>query len=269
VADGLRERKKRQTRQQISDTATALFFERGFDAVRVVDVADACGVSEKTVYNYFPTKESLLLDREAHLSDMLREALGPAALIASPIEAVKQAFITEIGAFFDRQGTVGGDFRQVLRLAEVIESSPSLRAAQRDMMDRLAQVAAEAMARRAGLDPLDPAPQIAANAITGLWAVAFRALRREAKTAADAAGARAAVVADIEQAASLLETGLWSFALLVQGHDDPDHLARAARACDRSREQVLTRMRRARDTWAAVRQGDAPGSSGPPNASGR
>ncbi|WP_433187986.1 TetR/AcrR family transcriptional regulator [Actinoallomurus sp. CA-150999] len=262
MAEGLRERKKRQTRQQISDTATALFFERGFDAVRVVDVAAACGVSEKTVYNYFPTKESLLLDREAHLSDMLREALGPAAPIASPIEAVKQAFIAEIGAFFDRPGTAGGDFRQVLRLAEVIESSPSLRAAQRDMMDRLAQVAAEAMARRAGLDPLDPAPQIAANAITGLWAVAFRALRREAETATDAAGARAAVVADIEQAASLLETGLWSFALLVQGQDDPDHLAGAARACDRSREHVLTRMRRARDAWAGARQADAPGSSG-------
>ncbi len=61
--EGLRERKKRLMRQQLSDTATRMFLERGFDAVRVAEVAEACGVSEKTVFNYFPTKESLVLDR--------------------------------------------------------------------------------------------------------------------------------------------------------------------------------------------------------------
>src|SRR5260370_7358464 len=61
-AEGLRERKKRLMRQQLSDTATQMFMERGFDAVRVTEIAGACGVSEKTVFNYFPTKESLILD---------------------------------------------------------------------------------------------------------------------------------------------------------------------------------------------------------------
>src|ERR1700730_8754572 len=60
---GLRERKKRLMRQQLSDVATQMFMERGFDAVRVTELAEACGVSEKTVFNYFPTKESLILDR--------------------------------------------------------------------------------------------------------------------------------------------------------------------------------------------------------------
>src|ERR1700733_1753889 len=50
-------------RQQLTDTATLMFMERGFDAVRVAEIAAACGVSEKTVFNYFPTKESLILDR--------------------------------------------------------------------------------------------------------------------------------------------------------------------------------------------------------------
>lgn len=59
----LRERRKRLTRQQPSDTATEMFMQRGFDAVRVVEVAEACGVSERTVCNYFPSKEALLLDR--------------------------------------------------------------------------------------------------------------------------------------------------------------------------------------------------------------
>ena len=49
----------------ISDTATGMFLKDGFDAVRVIDVAAACGVSEKTVYNHFTTKELLILDRFA------------------------------------------------------------------------------------------------------------------------------------------------------------------------------------------------------------
>ena len=60
--EGLRERKRRLTRQRISDVATILFGTRGFDNVKVSEVADIVGVSEKTVYNYFPTKESMVLD---------------------------------------------------------------------------------------------------------------------------------------------------------------------------------------------------------------
>ena len=60
--EGLRERKKRQMRRHLTDTATEMFLERGFDAVRITEIADACGVSEKTVFNYFPTKEALVLD---------------------------------------------------------------------------------------------------------------------------------------------------------------------------------------------------------------
>ncbi len=75
--EGLRERKKRMMRQLISDTATAMFLERGFEEVRVAEVAAACDVSEKTVYNYFPTKESLVLDREEPMAADIRRVLGP------------------------------------------------------------------------------------------------------------------------------------------------------------------------------------------------
>src|SRR5882724_205113 len=75
-AGGLRERKKRLMRQQLSDTATQMFMERSFDAVRVTEIAEACGVSEKTVFNYFPTKESLILDRLESTMDSLRAGLA-------------------------------------------------------------------------------------------------------------------------------------------------------------------------------------------------
>src|SRR6267142_6660729 len=84
-AEGLRERKKRLMRQQLSDTATRMFLERGFDQVRVAEVAEACGVSEKTVFNYFPTKEALVMDRLEATLTALRSGLVDAAL--SPVQA--------------------------------------------------------------------------------------------------------------------------------------------------------------------------------------
>jgi len=85
---GLRERKKARTRQLIADTAARLFAERGYEHVAVSDVAREAEVAEQTVYNYFPTKEQLVTDREEQvqerLCDMIRSrpsAIPPAAAI--------------------------------------------------------------------------------------------------------------------------------------------------------------------------------------------
>src|SRR5581483_4208499 len=61
---GLRETKKRRTRETIAQAAADLFHERGFAAVTVDDVARAADVSRQTVFNYFPSKEQMLFDRE-------------------------------------------------------------------------------------------------------------------------------------------------------------------------------------------------------------
>ena len=71
-----RDSKKRETRERISDAATALFFERDFDAVTLDEIAAAAAVSKVTVLNYFDRKEDLMLDREDDLRlRPLREAL--------------------------------------------------------------------------------------------------------------------------------------------------------------------------------------------------
>jgi AcrR family transcriptional regulator len=85
---GLREVKKARTRQFIAETAARLFAERGYENVAVIDVARAAGVAEKTVYNYFPAKEHLLLDQDADLRDRLVSAIRSRAGGVSPAAAI-------------------------------------------------------------------------------------------------------------------------------------------------------------------------------------
>ena len=71
MATGLRERKKQQTRELLAETARRLFTERGFERVSVAEIARVADVSEKTVFNYFPTKEDLVYWRLESFEDEL------------------------------------------------------------------------------------------------------------------------------------------------------------------------------------------------------
>ena len=188
IAEGLRERKKRITRQLISDTATAMFLEKGFEEVRVADVASACNVSEKTVYNYFPTKESLLFDRFEDMEAQVRVALGPGAAPISPVEAAVAMIAADLRRTFDGWDDADQPFdpTMIRRFSELVDHTPALRAALREMMERMVGVASEAMAARAGVNPDDPEPQIAARSLLGLWHVQASSLRRHLDDAATA-----------------------------------------------------------------------------------
>src|SRR4051812_26509202 len=147
TAEGLRERKKRQTRQQLTDTATEMFLERGFDAVRVSEIADACGVSEKTVFNYFPTKEALILDHPDTMMAALRTGLADPG--ATPVEAVLRILAEELGAvvsWLNGQPDRAGAIERYRRFGTLIRTTPALRAYQRDLTERLTAAAAEALA---------------------------------------------------------------------------------------------------------------------------
>jgi AcrR family transcriptional regulator len=251
VAEGLRERKKRQMRQQISDTATGMFLERGFDTVRVAEVAAACGVSEKTVYNYFPTKESLLFDREDDTAAAIARALGPGSDRVSPVESAVRVIAEDVEQMYAAFAEHGTELRMMLRFAELVESTPSLRAAQQDMNERLVQRAAEALAARAGVDPAEPEPQIAASAIVGLWRVQYQAMRRQAAAGVTPAVARERVIADVRRAARLIDTGLWSFVLThgVAGRKD---VRAAMEAANEARRQAKESIKHARTAWREV-----------------
>lgn len=73
---GIRERKRAETRQRISDCATRLFERRGFESVTLAEVAAAADVSVKTVVNYFGAKEDLFFDAEPAVLDVLAAAVA-------------------------------------------------------------------------------------------------------------------------------------------------------------------------------------------------
>ena len=75
VPPGLRERKKAKTRQRVAEVAARLFIKRGYENVRMVDIARAADISEQTLYNYFPTKEHLILDRDREFEEFILRAV--------------------------------------------------------------------------------------------------------------------------------------------------------------------------------------------------
>jgi len=212
-AAGLRERKKALTRQRLTDTATRMFLARGFDAVRVTEIAAACEVSEKTVYNYFPTKESLVLDRWESTANALRAGLADVGV--HPVDAVRRILAGELAAltsWLDAQDDPVAAAGSVRRFGELVAATPALRAYQNDTTNELVLMVSGLLAGRAGLNADDPEPQIAAAALMGLWTVHFTAVRKYLDGARTPAAVYQAVTADVDTAAELIRTGLGRFA---------------------------------------------------------
>jgi AcrR family transcriptional regulator len=212
ASDGLRERKRKALRQQLSDTATGLFLARGFENVRITEIAAACNVSEKTVYNHFPVKESLLLDREEAMTEALRAAITNLSI--SPINAMVSLLNDEMQIMADaleRKKDWLADAAMIQQFFTIIETTPSLRSYQYDVMERLTSVAAVIIATRMGRIVESPEPQIIAEVLIGLWKIQHHALRRYTTGMYTPTEIATLVNAEVQTAAQLVDGGLSTF----------------------------------------------------------
>ena len=206
--EGLRERKRRLTRHLISDAATAMFASRGFDAVKVSEIADRVNVSMKTLYNYFPTKESMVLDD----ADELIEGLATALRDRQAGMSITVAFVGALEANTDGFDLLDDELAAhvATTFAEMVRQTPTLHAYWLELQDRIARVAAEQLALQAGTEPADPEPAIAGWALAGLVQVDMDSRVRHIRAGRRGAQLRDAVAGDVRRAAELLETGLAS-----------------------------------------------------------
>jgi AcrR family transcriptional regulator len=206
MAEGLRERKKQQTRQLIAEIARRRFAERGFEAVTVAEIAREAEVSEKTVFNYFPTKEDLVYWRlesfEQELLDTIRER--------GKGESTLTAFGRFVRAPRGLLGVVDEDAReQLAALTRTIAGSPALLARERQIFEGYTRSLAALLAKEAG-EGIEP--WVAANAMMGVHRALVDFARQRIL-----AGARHPALADevrlqADRAFALLERGLGGYA---------------------------------------------------------
>jgi len=195
-AAGVRENKKRRTRQLIEESAVALFAERGYDNVTMAEVARRADVSSATVFNHFATKDALIfsgLERfECELLDVIR---------ARPVtESLPQAFRSFVLAMNGSLTSSAPDAMRRLRtIAEIIESSVALRGREQHVYGRYTDLLATLIADETVADRDDPQPWVIANALMGV----HRALVREVRNALLADTPPAQIVRQVRRQASV------------------------------------------------------------------
>jgi AcrR family transcriptional regulator len=160
-ATGLRERKKAETRRALEHAALRLFGERGFEAVTIDEIAAAAGVSSRTFFRYYGSKDDVLIGPFATLEETLRSALNRRPVNEPPLSALCGA-VGELAAVLERD-------RPVLRpRVEILLTHASLVARAHSIRESWRRLLIEEAARRLDVDPTrDLRPHVAAN-----WALA-------------------------------------------------------------------------------------------------
>ncbi|MFC7640604.1 TetR/AcrR family transcriptional regulator [Streptosporangium lutulentum] len=141
---GLRERKKRQTRQLISDVASSLFVQRGFDNVAVAEVAEAANISTKTVFNYFQRKEDLFFDRFPQAVDLISWAVRERPPGESPLAALRRLALE----LLKQRHPLGGVGDRYRFFWQVVLDSPALQARARSSPKKWRSCSARCSRRR-------------------------------------------------------------------------------------------------------------------------
>ncbi len=208
MAPGLRERRKQETRQAISNIATQMFVDRGFDEVTIAEVAEAAGVAKMTVTNYFPRKEDLVLDRAEAIERHLADVIAARAPGESMLAAIRRDYAEAVARADVTLGLSSPAF------AGMILNSPVLVSRVREMLDRREQLLGDAIAAETGTD--NPQQRLVAALLASVHRVlAAEASRRSLE--GQPRGQICAVLADAAtRAFDLLESSLGRYGIRPQ-----------------------------------------------------
>jgi AcrR family transcriptional regulator len=137
-----------QTRARIREVANRLFLERGYDAVTVAEVAKEAGVSSVTVFNHFPRKEDLFLDRTADAIELLRSTIRDRAAGSEVLTALQNESIR----LFDAGHPLSGVDERSASFFRTVADSPALVARSREILSELQRTLADELERDPAFD---------------------------------------------------------------------------------------------------------------------
>ncbi len=157
MAEGLRERKKQRTREQIVEAAMKLFAERGYHATTITDIAEAADVAPRTFFSYFPSKEAVVF----HNVDRDLDALAAALRDRAPGETAFDGLRNWIDSMFDEWM---GDEDEALLRKRLCREDEGLANFEGGMMARIQELLLEAIADDLGEPPNALRPRLVAAA---------------------------------------------------------------------------------------------------------
>jgi AcrR family transcriptional regulator len=202
TAEGLRERKKRQTREAIAKAAMELFQAHGFDDVTVADVARAADVSEKTVFNYFPSKEDLVLHRGEERLAALIEAIRARPVGASIVEPFRRWALEAI------EHMEHEPVESFVAVPRLVRQSPTLRDRLFLYWEQEASALAPVIAQEAGRSEDDLEPWVVARTLAWTYRLVFRAAFTRLLAGEDQHAVAADLREQTRRAFDLVEGGL-------------------------------------------------------------
>ncbi len=116
---GLRERKKRETKKRITESGIVLFLQKGFDHTTLDEIAAAAGISRRTFFYYFTSKDEILLSLQSGIGEMLADAVRKAPATSKPLDAVRDAVVSVCNAI---------PTNDMIEMDRLMRTSPSVQA---------------------------------------------------------------------------------------------------------------------------------------------
>jgi AcrR family transcriptional regulator len=166
IPSGLRERKRAETHARIQAEAIHLFLERGFETTTLDDIAEAAGVSRRSLFHYFESKEEIVLSSRTDFPRIIAEAIGQRPPGEPLLEMVENALIDTA----TRYGST-----QTRDLSRMIRDTPTLSAGEQAKYEHVERALAKALADRKDLPEIDTECRVTAATAIGILKLAVEA----------------------------------------------------------------------------------------------
>lgn len=146
--EGLRERKRKETLHRIAETGLRLFVANGYEATTLDAIAEAAGVSRRTIFYYFKSKEEILLAYQSGIPEIIRNAVLQETTDQAPLDAVLNALL-KLAAGYNSEHMIAID--RLMRSTEQLRAAKHAKYVQEEqaLFEALCQLWPQAKRRNA------------------------------------------------------------------------------------------------------------------------